>query len=679
MDEKEAQKEAARLRAEIDYHNYRYYCLDSPEITDAEYDGLMRSLAGIEAAFPRIVTPESPTQRIGTKPVSAFGSIRHTIPMLSLDNALSRDEVLEFDQRVKKLLGLGQDYEVEYVGEPKLDGLAVELCYENGAFARGSTRGDGAVGEDVTLNLRTIKTIPLRLGPSISHRSDQSEGIPSYAELRGEVFMPIDGFRMLNMAREAAGETLFANPRNAAAGSLRQLDPKVTAGRQLDIFCYGTGAVEGATFRTHLETLDFIKRMGLKVNPHIRLLKGVDSVCAYHAEMEKIRDGLGYELDGVVIKVNSLDFQGRLGAVTRSPRWAVAFKFAPREAVTVINDIIVDVGRTGAITPVAVLEPVNVGGVTIKRATLHNLDEIERKDVRIGDSVIVQRAGDVIPEVCRVLFEKRTGAERVFTMPASCPACGAAVERTGAIHFCTGGLACRAQVKEAIVHFASKRAMDIEGLGPQNVDQFVETGLLKDVADLYSLEEKDLLNIERWGARSASNLIEAIDRSRHTTLERLIYGLGIRGVGERLARVLATRFRSIEGLAKASEEALVSTAEIGPETARSIISFFAEAHNVRVIEKLERAGVEYEVPAGVPAGRLTGKVFLFTGTLGSLTREEARSMVEALGAEAAASVSKKVDYVVAGADAGSKLDKAVKMGLKVIDEKEFLEIVKGSE
>lgn len=677
MDEKEAQKEAVRLRAEIDYHNYRYYCLDSPEITDAEYDGLMRSLAGIEAAFPRIVTPESPTQRVGTKPVSAFGSIRHTIPMLSLDNALSRDEVFEFDQRVKKLLGLGQDYEVEYVGEPKLDGLAVELCYENGAFVRGSTRGDGAVGEDVTLNLRTIKTIPLRLGPPVHGRSGRPEPVPSYAELRGEVFMPIDGFKTLNMAREAAGEPLFANPRNAAAGSLRQLDPKVTAGRQLDIYCYGTGAVEGATFRTHLETLEFIKRMGLKVNPNIRLLRGVDSVCAYHAEMEKIRDGLGYELDGVVIKVNSLDFQGRLGAVTRSPRWAVAFKFAPREAVTRINDIIVDVGRTGAITPVAVLEPVTVGGVTIKRATLHNLDEIDRKDVRIGDSVIVQRAGDVIPEVCRVLAEKRTGTERVFSMPAACPACGAAVERTGAIHFCTGGLACRAQVKEAIVHFASKRAMDIEGLGPQNVDQFVETGLLKDVADLYALEEKDLLNIERWGARSASNLIEAIDRSRHTTLERLIYGLGIRGVGERLARVLATRFRSIEGLAKASEEALVSTAEIGPETARSIISFFTEAHNVRVIEKLERAGVEYEVPAGVPAGRLAGKVFLFTGTLGSLTREEARSMVEALGAEAAASVSKKVDYVVAGADAGSKLDKAVKMGLKVIDEKEFLEIVKG--
>lgn len=677
MDEKEAKKEAERLRLDIDYHNYRYYCLDSPEITDAEYDRLMRALAGIEAAFPHLVTPESPTQRVGPKPLESFGSVRHTRPMLSLENAFSRDEVSEFDQRVKRLLGLGPDGAVEYVGEPKLDGLAVELCYENGAFARGSTRGDGVVGEDVTGNLRTIKAIPLRLGSFKPMRSVRSEAVPSYVELRGEVFMPIESFKRLNMEREAAGEPLFANPRNAAAGSLRQLDPGVTAGRQLDIFCYGTGVVEGAAFKTHLETLEFIKTMGLKVNPNVRLLAGFDEICAYHAEMEKKRDGLGYEIDGVVIKVNSLDGQERLGAVTRSPRWALAFKFAPMEAVTVVNDIIVGVGRTGALTPVAWLEPVTVGGVTVERATLHNLDEVERKDVRIGDSVIVQRAGDVIPEVSRVLIEKRTGKERIFLMPTTCPACGAAVERVGAIHFCTGGLSCSAQVKEAIAHFASKRAMDIEGLGPQNVDQFVDIGLLKDVADLYSLEEEDLLKIERWGAKSALNLITAIERSRHTTLERLIYALGIRGVGEHLSKVLAIRFRSIDGLAKASMEALMSTHEIGPETARSIISFFGEAHNIRVIEKLEKAGVEYEMPAEAVAGRLAGKVFLFTGTLSSLTREAAKSMVEALGAEAAASVSKRVDYVVAGAEAGSKLDKAVKMGIKVIDEKEFLELVEG--
>lgn len=677
MDEKEAVKEASRLRAEIEYHNYRYYSLDSPEITDAEYDRLMRSLVDIEAAFPRIITPESPTQRVGTKPVSAFGSVRHNILMLSLDNAFSREEVSEFDLRVKRLLGLAHEDAVEYVCEPKLDGLAIELCYENGIFTRGSTRGDGAVGEDVTSNLRTIKAIPLRLGSSMPDRYWRSDGVPSYVELRGEVFMPIDGFNSLNMARAAAGETLFANPRNAAAGSLRQLDPKVTAGRQLDIFCYGTGLVDGAAFKTHLDTLGFIKKMGLKVNPLIRLLKGPDEVCSYHAQLEKMREGLGYEIDGVVIKVNSLDFQERLGAVTRSPRWAVAFKFAPREALTRVADIIVGVGRTGALTPVALLEPVVVGGVTIERATLHNLDEIERKDVRIGDTVIVQRAGDVIPEVCRVLPEKRTGQERIFVMPSACPECGAAVERTGAIHFCTGGLACRAQVKEAIAHFASKRALDIEGLGPQNVDQFVDTGLLKDVADLYAIKEEDLMAIERWGAKSAANLIAAIDKSRHTTLERLIYGLGIRGVGERLAKVLARRFRSVEGIAKASEEALLSTDEIGPETARSITSFFGETHNINVIKKLERAGVEYEEPAEAPAGRLAGEVFLFTGTLASFSREEAKSMVEAHGGSVAASVGKKVTCVVAGAEAGSKLDKAVKMGLKIIDEREFLTLIEG--
>jgi len=667
MDEKEAQKEIARLKGEINYHNYRYYLLDSPVVTDAEYDRLMRRLEELEAKFPSLVTTDSPTQRVGAAPLEAFGTVTHTIPMLSLKNAFSSDEAVEFDERIKRYLKADADEEFEFVVEPKMDGLAVELVYEQGLLTKGSTRGDGYTGEDVTLNLRTVRTIPLQLAPDMKRKLSP----PARLEVRGEVFLPLVNFKKLNAEREKKGEPVFANPRNAAAGSLRQLDPKVTASRPLDIFCYGVGSVEGVEFKTHFESLEFLKSMGLKVNPFIKVVKGVRGIIKYHEEMEKMREELDYELDGVVIKVNSLELQRRLGVLTREPRWALAYKFAPKQESTRVVAIEVGVGRTGALTPVAVLEPVSVGGVTIEHATLHNQDEVERKDVRVGDFVVVQRAGDVIPEVAYVLKERRAAHTKPFRMPDKCPVCGSAVEKDGAIHFCTGGLACPAQLKESIRHFGSKRAMDIEGLGGMHVDQFVEAGKIKDVADLYYLKKEDILGLERWADKSAENLLNAIKNSKRPTLERLIFALGIHGVGEHTAKVLADKFGALDSLMSASEESLLETHEIGPETASSILEFFKEEHNRKVIDKLRAAGVEFPVKAKKEGGRFSGMVLLFTGTLASFTRDEAKDIVEAGGGEAAAGVSKKVDFVVAGAEPGIKLEKARKMGLKIIDEQEF--------
>lgn len=670
LSEEEARKEAERLRDEINYHNYRYYVLDSPVISDAEFDRLMRRLEAIEERFPSLVTSDSPTQRVGAEPAKEFGTVKHTVPMLSLNNAFTEEEVVEFDQRIKRLLNT--EREIEYVAEPKMDGLAVELVYEDGVFTRGSTRGDGYTGEDVTQNLRTIKSIPLRL---VTVRgAGGAMSIPKRLEVRGEVYLPIEGFEKVNREREEKGEQLFANPRNAAAGSLRQLDPRVTASRPLDIFCYGIGTVEGISFSTHMEVLEYIKKVGLKVNPLVEMVHGVKGILAYHEKLERMRESLDYELDGIVAKVNSLALQEKLGVLTRSPRWAIAYKFAPKQETTVVKDIVVGVGRTGALTPVAVLEPVEVGGVTIERATLHNQDEIDRKDVRIGDAVIVQRAGDVIPEVFAVIKDRRTGRERPFKMPEKCPMCGASVERIGAIHYCTGGLSCPAQLKETIRHFTSKRAMDIEGMGEKNVDQFVEQGLIRDVADIYYLKDRkeELLGLERWAEKSVENLLDAIERSKTPTLERLIYALGIRGVGEHLAAVLAKEFGSLESLMQATEERLLSIPEIGPETARSIRDFFKEKHNLKVIAKLEDAGVRF--PQKKPTaqkGRLEGKTFLFTGTLSSFSREEAKRLVEAEGGMTASSASRKVDYVVVGESPGSKYEKARELGLKLISEGEF--------
>lgn len=669
LDEKVAIKELEKLREEINYHNHRYYILDSPVISDAEYDRLFKKLQELEKKFPHLITPDSPTRRVGAKPLEEFKTIAHTIPMLSLNNANTIEEAREFDERVKRFLETKD--EIEYVAEPKMDGLAIELVYINGIFTAGSTRGDGYTGEDVTLNLKTVKSIPLKL---LSQAKGQK--IPERLEIRGEVFIPIKAFEKLNKLREENVEPPFANPRNAAAGSIRQLDSTITAMRPLDIYCYGIGALEGIKFKTHWDILHALKNWGLKVNPFIKICKGIDEVIKYHEDIEGKRDKIPYELDGVVVKVNSLDLQDRLGILTRSPRWAVAYKFKARQETTKVKDIIVGVGRTGALTPVAVLEPVEVGGVTVERATLHNQDEVDRKDVRVGDTVVVQRAGDVIPEVVMVIKEKRTGREKPFRLTEKCPLCGSNVEKVGAIHYCTGGLSCPAQVKENIKHFATKMAMNIEGLGDRHIDQFVEKGVIKNVADLYSLKKEDIAELERWADKSSENLINQIEKSKDTTLARLIYALGIRQVGEHMAKVLADNFGSLDELMKADYDSLMEIHEIGPETAESIVSFFKEGHNRNVIEKLKKAGVKTAVSGQRSAvSLLKGKQFVLTGTLSGFSREEAKELIENLGGRVTSTVSKNTDYVIVGTEPGSKYDKAVELGVTILSEKGFKDLL----
>lgn len=700
MDKQAAAARIEELRRQINYHNYRYYVLDQPVISDAEYDRLMQELISLEEAFPDLVTPDSPTQRIGAPPATEFESYTHRQPMLSLSNAFGEEELLAFDQRIKRMLGMNPGDDIEYVAELKIDGLAVSLTYENGYFVRGATRGDGYTGEDVTANLKTIRSIPLVLiqpqrfpEPPPAVAATQSRGdtlplfgsesisdlgcypIPEIVEVRGEVFMLHEEFRRINREREEKGEPTFANPRNAAAGSVRQLDSSVTASRKLDIFVYGIGFVQGVEFRTHYEILQALKSWGFKVNPNIRLCPNIDCVKEFVDEWTEKRGTLGYDIDGVVVKVNSLDLQNRLGYVARSPRWAVAYKFPAMQETTKILDIIVQVGRTGALTPVAIMEPVEVGGVTVSRATLHNEDEIRRKDIRIGDTVVVQRAGDVIPEVVQVIKEKRTGDEREFVMPSKCPECGGEVERPEgeAVARCVN-LACPAQLKERIVHFASRGAMNIEGVGPAQVDQLVDKGLVRDPADLYLLKMDDLLLLERMGKKLASNILEAIEKSKNTTLPRLIYGLGIRHVGEHVAQVLADHFGSLEALENASYEELCGIPEIGPVIAKSIATFFAQPENRAVLEKLRKAGV---IPKTVSrtGATLAGKTFVFTGGLKTMTREEAEEKVRLLGGRAASSVSRNTDFVVAGEGAGSKLEKAKELGITILTEDEFIRMI----
>lgn len=666
MGRERAQARIEALREKIRYHNVRYYVLDQPEISDAEYDRLMRELEELEAVYPDLITPDSPTQRVGAQPVEEFGTVPHAVPMLSLSNALSEQEVWEFDARAKRLLGMEED--VAYVAEPKLDGLGVELVYEEGRLTVGSTRGDGFVGEDVTQNLRTVRAVPLVL---------VGEGIPAWLEARGEVFMRLEDFEALNRRRMEQGEPVFANPRNAAAGSLRQLDPRITAERPLDIFFYAVGRIEGRSFETHWETLEALKGWGLRINPRNRRCAHIGEALSYYQELKEEREALGYEADGVVLKVDRLDLQRRLGERSRSPRWAVAYKFPPKQETTVIRDIVVQVGRTGALTPVAVMDPVRVGGVEVSRATLHNQDEVDRKDIRIGDTVVVQRAGDVIPEVVAVVTSKRTGKERRFELPDRCPVCGAEVLKLEgeAVARCTG-MACPAQLKERIRHFASKRAMDIDGLGEKLVAQLVDKGLVKDVADLYGLMKDHIAGLERMADKSAQNLLDALEASKNRDPARVLYALGIRHVGEHVARVLIEAFGSIERLAGASEEELTATYEIGPEVARSVKTFFEQEENRRVIEKLKAAGVQFGVSEEKAEPMpLEGKRFVFTGALERFTREEAESLVERLGGRATSSVSKKTDYVVAGRDAGSKLDKARALGVRVLSEEEFEALV----
>jgi DNA ligase (NAD+) len=656
---------AAKLRAAIEEHNYRYYVEDAPTVSDAEYDALFRELEAIEREYPALATAESPTQRVGGAPVAAFEAVTHRVPMLSIANAFTATEAEGFDRRVREALGVES---VEYEAEPKFDGLAVSLAYERGTLKGGGTRGDGYTGENVTANLKTIGAIPLRLGEGV--------GVPPYLEVRGEVLMLKRDFERLNAAQSAKGEKTFVNPRNAAAGALRQLDPKMTAQRKLTFFAYGIGAVEwGARQRapsTQSELLDRLAELRFPVTRERAVVRGPEGLLDYYRRIGERRDRLPYQIDGVVYKVNGLAQQERLGFVARAPRFALAHKFPAEEMTTEVLGIEVQVGRTGALTPVAKLKPVFVGGVTVTNATLHNEDEVRRKDVRIGDTVMVRRAGDVIPEVVRVLVEKRPRGAREFTMPRKCPECGSAVIRLPdeAVARCSGGLVCPAQRKQALLHFASRRAMDIEGLGDKLVEQLVDADIVRTPADLYKLGVAGLAELERMAEKSAANVVAAIDKSRDTTLARFIYALGIRHVGEETAKDLARHFGRLEDLMAADEAGLLEVEDVGPVLAESIHEFFAERHNREVIAQLRAAGVHWPevAPQRARAGKLQNLTLVLTGTLPTLTRDEARDLIETHGGKVAGSVSKKTSYVVAGAEPGSKIDRARELGVPVIDE-----------
>ena len=661
-----AKQRIAQLRAEIEQHNYRYYVQDDPSIPDAEYDKLFRELQALEARHPELLGADSPTQRIGVTPLKSFVEVQHRTPMLSLNNAFSEDEVRAFDARIREVLGVA---EVEYAVEPKFDGLAITLNYRDGMFVQGATRGDGSTGEDVTENLRTVRTIPLRLREPIRD-----------VEVRGEVLMFKRDFAKLNDAQRAKGEKEFANPRNAAAGSLRQLDSRITASRRLSFFSYGIGFCDGAELpNQHDRQMALLQRWGVPVAQQRSVVRGLDGLLAYYREIGEARAQLPFDIDGVVYKVNDVGLQQQLGFVSRAPRWAIAHKFPAEEAMTTLLDIEVQVGRTGALTPVARLAPVFVGGVTVTNATLHNEDEIRRKDVRIGDTVIVRRAGDVIPEVARVVLERRPPDAREFVMPSGCPVCGSHVARLEeeAVWRCTGGLFCPAQRKQALLHFASRRAMNVEGLGEKLVEQLVDTHIVNNPAALYKLGLLAIINLERMGEKSAVNLLAAIEHSKHTTLARFIFALGIRNVGETTAKDLAQHFGSLDNLLVADLESLQQVHDVGPVVAQSIADFLAEAHNREVIEQLRACGVHWQEHAPQPMVSLpfSGKTFVLTGTLVSLSREAAKEKLQALGAKVSASVSKKTTYVVAGVEAGSKLDKAQELGVAVLDEQQFLALL----
>lgn len=665
---KSLRQEAEALREQIRHHNYQYHVLDSPDIPDAEYDRLLRRLQALEKEHPELVTDDSPTQRVGATPISAFGTVQHEIPMLSLDNAFSEEELRDFHRRVADRLELAIDDALAYAAEPKLDGAAVSLIYEKGRFVKGATRGDGTTGEDITHNVRTIESVPLRL---------RGKGYPARLEVRGEVYMPRARFNAFNEMAATKGEKTFVNPRNAAAGSLRQLDPRLTAERPLDIYVYALGVVDGGRMPAcHDEILDQLQEWGLRVCPERRVVEGIDGCLEYYADIGRRRDKLAYDIDGVVYKVNRIDYQRELGFVSRAPRWAIAHKFPAQEELTVVRAVEFQVGRTGAITPVARLEPVFVGGVTVSNATLHNMDELHRKDVRVGDTVIVRRAGDVIPEVVKILPERRQKGAKPVKAPKKCPVCGADVvrEENEAVSRCSGGLFCEAQRTEALKHFVSRRALDIEGLGSKLIEQLVLIDRIRTPDDIYTLAAVELTELERMGEKSAENLIAAIENSKDTTLPRFLYGLGIREVGEATSNALAAHFGKLAPLMAASEEELQDVDDVGPVVASRIHAFFAQDANLRIIDRLRKAGVHWAENEPGPAradGHLAGKTFVLTGTLAGMTRDHAKSLIQAAGGKVSGSVSKNTDYLVAGEQAGSKLAKAQNLKIPVLDEAEL--------
>lgn len=663
-----AQKRLEELREQLRYHNYRYYVLDDPVISDAEYDALLRELEGLEEQYPDLVTPDSPTQRVGAPPRTELGVVQHSVPMLSLESLYSEDEFRAFTERVERETGARP----ALMGELKYDGVAVELVYRDGALVTGSTRGDGYTGEDVTDNLRTIQTVPLRLIAA------GGEAPPALLEVRGEVLLPREAFQRLNRQREEAGEPLFANPRNAAAGSLRQLDSTITASRPLEMYCYGVGRVQGREFATEQEVLEALRGWGLRVDERVRLCEDPEAALAFHHEMEAQRDDLPYEIDGVVFKLNDRGLQTALGERSRSPRWAVAYKFPARQQTTKLREVFVSVGRTGVLTPVALLEPVEIGGVTVSRASLHNIEEIERKDLRVGDTVLVERAGDVIPYVVKPIVEERTGAEGVFQMPERCPVCGSEVvrEEGDPLVRCLN-LDCPAQIEGRIGHFAGRGALDIEGLGEKLAAQLVQTGTVRSLPDLYDLTLERLMALERMGQKSAQNLLDQLERSKQTTLPRLLYGLSIPNVGEHVATLLAQHFGSLERLMAATEEELRSVAGVGPEIAASVYHFLHEPRNRETIARLLEHGVQPTAVRETVSGPLEGKTFVFTGALERYTREQAGAAVEARGGRVTDSVSAKTSYVVVGKDPGSKAEKAARLGVTRLSEEEFVAMVEG--
>ncbi len=663
--------ELDRLYGQIRHHDHCYYVLDAPEVPDAEYDRQYRKLIELEARNPELVASDSPTKLVGSAPVQGLDEVQHAMPMLSLSNAFAKDDVIEFDRRCREALGLDV---VGYVAEPKLDGLAVSLHYDNGRLVRAATRGDGNRGEDVTHNARTIRSIPLHL-VGVDH--------PDQLEVRGEVYMSHTGFTRLNEAQRGSGGKLYVNPRNAAAGSLRQLDPRITASRPLAFYGYGVGLVNArASPESQSQMLDSLRHWGIRVNPQVSVVSGAAGCIDYYEKIVAIREKLAYDIDGVVYKVDSFAAQKQLGFIARAPRWALAHKFPAQEELTVIQSIEVQVGRTGAVTPVARLQPVFVGGVTVSNATLHNASEIKRLDVRVGDTVIIRRAGDVIPEVVSVVLDRRIGGSRAFRFPKRCPICGSDIvgDADQVVLRCSGGLFCSAQLKESIKHFASRRAMDIEGLGSKLVDQLVETGHVRDVADLFDLDLEVLLSLERMGEKSARNLLDAIDHSQNTSLGRFLFALGIPQVGEATANTLAEHFATLDRLRAADQSQLQAVSDVGPVVAEGVIRFFSQTDNQQVIDRLLAAGVIWpDKQISVPSDKLAGKTFVLTGTLDQLTRDDAKQRLTDQGARVTGSVSGKTDFLVAGADPGSKLVKAEELGIPVLDEIAFLLLLEESE